>query len=217
MANKMTKEQQELARGLIECGAFKDKTKSPEGKGFRYKIHDIKPELPLFPNYMDLRVIRSFPRLLSLAASEYVKLIHRQNWEYDYLADIPTGATPFTTLVSHFMSMKYISPRGDKKKHGSGAVIDGIYQKGDRVVVVDDLVSQGASKLETLDILKNEGLVPAGVVVLINRQQGGDKELQKTGIPFASVFTLSELLDFYLSEKLMSKDIYEESIKYIEK
>lgn len=214
---RMSKSQQELARGLMECGAFKDKSKSPGGKGFRYKIHETKPDLPLFPNYMDLRLVRSFPRLLNLAAKEYVKLLKYQDWQYDYLSDIPTGATPFSTLVSYHMSLPFISPRADKKKHGSGAKIDGKYRKGDRVAVIDDLVSQGASKLETIDILKNEGLIPVGVVVLINRQQGGDRELAKAGIPFASVFTLSELLDFYLAEGRMSQAIYDESMKYVEK
>ena len=88
-----------------------------------------------------------------------------------------------------------IYPRKEVKEHGTAKRIEGEFKEGDRVLVIDDIITDGASKIDAIEPLKEAGLVVTDVLVILDREQGGGKLLEKAGYRLHSLGTLSEVLD----------------------
>ncbi|MFT7808598.1 uridine 5'-monophosphate synthase-like [Arapaima gigas] len=82
---------------------------------------------------------------------------------------------------------------------GTGKLVEGTIRPGTSCLIVEDVVTSGSSVLETVEVLRNEGLKVTDAVVLINREQGGAAQLAEKGVALHSVFTISELLDILQS------------------
>ncbi|MFA6410491.1 MAG: phosphoribosyltransferase family protein [Candidatus Buchananbacteria bacterium] len=204
---------QQVATGLYRIGAIKDKNQSPDGAGFRLKLHETNPNAPLSPVYIDLRLLQSFPALLSQTATLYLQLVEQLS--FDLIAGIPVAAVPTATVISQLCGKPMITPRMSEKGHGSGAKVDGVYQADQTVLLVDDLCTKAGSKLEAIKVLEEAGLVVKDVVVLVDREQGGGKELADAGYTLHAAFTLRELLGFYLENGMMSQALYKEIMAYL--
>ena len=187
----MTKIQKELALKLMEIGGIQFDFK----KGFRLVLHDVHPEAPLSPFYINLRRIRSFPEIMNLTVECLAKIVLRL--DFDYIADVPTAATPIGAVLANKLRVPQITPRMDKKSHGLSTKIDGFFQKGKRAVLIDDLVTRADSKLEAIETLKANGLVVKDIVVVFDREQGGAKRLAEEGYTLHAVFKIKPTLRFY--------------------
>ncbi|MBA3073679.1 MAG: orotidine-5'-phosphate decarboxylase [Anaerolineae bacterium] len=147
------------------------------------------------PIYLDLRRLVSMPSLLAevgIAYSVILKKLH-----FDRLAALPYAALPMATAISLQNGWPLIYPRKEAKAYGTRAEIEGIYQAGERTVVIDDLATTGESKFEAIEKLKSAGLIVEDVVVLIERQSGATESLAGAGYRLHAVFTLTDLLDYY--------------------
>ena len=132
------------------------------------------------------------PPLLKLVARAYADLL--QPLTFDHLAAVPYGALAIGTAVSLLMERPFIFPRKEAKTHGTGRVIEGLFKAGDKVAVVEDLVTKGGSALKAIDTLEAADLTVSDVVVLIDREQGGQAALAEAGYQLHTVFVLSEIL-----------------------
>jgi uridine monophosphate synthetase len=195
-----------LADLLFEIGAVKF-------GAFRIKLHETNPDAPLSPIYINLRVLRSYPQVLGFVAALLDKI--SRPLEFDLLADIPTAATPITTIISHFSNKPMISPRKEAKSYGLGVPIDGDYQTGQTVLLVDDLVSRGDSKFEFLNILEKAGLVVKDLLMVIDRQQGGAETLREKGYNVYFAATISDLLARYRTTGAIDEARYNEVRSYL--
>lgn len=202
-----TEARRNLALQLFDIGAVKF-------GAFRLKLHEKKPDAPLSPIYVDLRILRSFPEAMDSAIRVYEELIH--GLSFDLIADVPTAATPIVAILSHELKVGMISPRMDIKEHGIAAKIEGVFKKGKVVLVVDDLITQADSKLAAIRLLTENGLVIHDVVVLVDREQGGPEQLEKAGYRCLSAFKLGELLTLFLSEHKISRHDYDRTVAYLE-
>jgi uridine monophosphate synthetase len=90
-----------------------------------------------------------------------------------------------------------IYPRKEVKEYGTRAEIEGLYQPGDRIAVVDDLATTGGSKFEAIDKMTAAGLQVKDVIVLIDRQSGAREALEDAGYSLHTVLTLTWLLDHW--------------------
>jgi uridine monophosphate synthetase len=90
-----------------------------------------------------------------------------------------------------------IYPRKETKQYGTKARIEGVFQTGERAVIIDDLITTGGSKLEGIEKLASAGLTVSDIVVLIDRRAPGENELAQHGYALHSVLTLNQLLDYY--------------------
>jgi orotate phosphoribosyltransferase len=196
-----------LAGQLLNIGAIKF-------GNFRLKLHEKNPEAPLSPIYVDLRLLRSFPDVIDSAVEIYRQL--SADFIFDIYADIPTAATPIVAILSHMTRIPMISPRKDEKKHGTAAPIDGVFTQDQRVLLVDDLITNAGSKLETISVLEDNRLIVSGVIVLVDREQGGGSELEKNGYACRAAFRLTELLEFYSRTGLISRDDYRRTMDYLQ-
>jgi len=169
-----------VALGLFDAGCV------------RFGEFTLKSGL-ISPIYIDLRLLASHPDLMSLAADAYARLL--AGLEYDSLAGIPYAGLPIGTAVSLHTGRPLIYPRKEVKQHGTRKTIEGAFSAGERIVVLDDLITAGTSKVEAIQPLVEAGLVVEDVVVLIDRQSGGGEDLAKRGLRLHSVLTLTEVLD----------------------
>ncbi len=145
------------------------------------------------PIYIDLRLLISYPNVLRDVARAYTQLL--RPLAFDRLAAIPYAALPIGTAVGLELGCPLIYPRQEVKSYGTRRLVEGEFQTGECVVVLDDLITTGASKLETIALLEELGLRVEDVVVLLDREQGGREYLEERGYRLHAVFRLGEMLD----------------------
>lgn len=211
---------QDVARSLIGIGAFMDKSRSPDGQGFRLKLHQTQPDAPLSPMYMNLRLLQSFPNELRKVVRVYRRMMRQliadtDGFDPKVLAGIPLAGSPIATALSIVIDMPMITPR-QPKKHGLPGAIDGVVIKGQQVVLIDDLITGSHSKIEAAKVLRDAGLNPQAVLVLIDREQGGEEGVRADRMWFEAAFTIRELLAFYLAENLISSEVEGEITVYLD-
>jgi orotate phosphoribosyltransferase len=152
----------------------------------------------LSPVYITLRTLISYPDVMEQVAAAYVELL--KTLTYDRMGAVPYAAMPIVAAISAANHKPWIYRRKEVKAYGIKVPMEGEHSKGETVVIVDDLISSGASKFETIQPFEAEGLVVHDVVVLLDREQGGDKLLAEKGYKLHSVFKMSDILEVLQKE-----------------
>lgn len=165
------------------------------------------------PYYIDLRILISFPKLQIAAAELYLSAI--KGIPVKRLAAVPYAAIPIGAVMSVRGNIPLIFTRKEKKEHGLKKMVEGIYKKNDKVIIVDDLITTGLSKKEVIDLLRKEGLIVKHTVVLIDRQQGGVEDLKKIGVELHSVFTIEEILKELVKQSKITRAMEEKVVQYL--
>lgn len=172
----------EIADGLLEAGCV------------QFGEFTLKSGLKS-PIYVDLRRLVSYPHLLAQVAAAYLPILQRL--VFDRLAALPYAAIPIATAIGLQGGYPVLYPRKEVKEYGTRAEIEGEYQAGETVVVIDDLATTGSSKFEAIEKLRGAGLKVKDVVVLIDRQSGARESLEAAGFRLHAVLTLRDLLDYW--------------------
>ena len=157
------------------------------------------------PVYLDLRLLVSDPKLMAVVARALAELM--AGLKYDRIAAIPYGGLPIGQAVALAAGMPLIYPRREAKDYGTKKLIEGKYAAGETVVVLDDLITTGGSKLEAMAPLTDAGLKVKDVVVLVDREQEGRNELAERGLSLHAALTLSQLLDSLVRHGRIDKTV----------
>jgi uridine monophosphate synthetase len=165
------------------------------------------------PVYIDLRVLVSYPKVLKQVAKAYLSVLEKL--KFDRMAAVPYTAIPIVAAVSFYNNKPWLYTRKEVKNYGTKKPFEGEYKVGERVVLVDDMITTGASKIEAIKPLTNAGLIIKDIVVLFDREQGGKEFLEEKGFRLYPVLTLKEWLDLLVKKKKISKEKYEEVISFI--
>nr|HPL30010.1 orotate phosphoribosyltransferase [Anaerolineae bacterium] len=144
------------------------------------------------PIYLDLRVLVSRPDVLWLVARAYSELL--AGLEFQRLAAIPYAALPIGSAVALVSGRPLIYPRREAKEYGTKRQIEGAWSAGETAVVLDDLITTGASKLEAIRPLQEAGLTVRDIVVLIDREQGGREAMEAAGYRVHAVLGMRRIL-----------------------
>ncbi len=143
------------------------------------------------PYYIDLRTIISRPQIFHHILNAYAEIL--ATLSFDRIAGIPYGSLPTATGLSLRLNKPMIYPRKEVKAHGTRRQIEGSYQPGETVVVVDDILITGRSAMEGAEKLRSAGLKVEDIVVFIDHEQGVRERLQEQGYRSHAVLTLSEI------------------------
>jgi uridine monophosphate synthetase len=162
----------------------------------------------LSPIYLDLRRLVTHPAILRHVARAYAAKL--QELKFDRLAGIPYAALPIATAIALEIDRPLIYPRREAKDYGTQATIEGDYQAGETIVVIDDLATTGGSKIEAIQKLEEAGLKVRDVVVLIDRGQGAGPMLAEAGYQLHAVVNLPDLLPEWLRSGAITQAQFEE-------
>ncbi|MFT6071197.1 MAG: orotate phosphoribosyltransferase [Bacteriovoracaceae bacterium] len=159
------------------------------------------------PIYTDNRQILSYvPERLEVAEG-LVDLIRESKLKFDSIAGLATAGIPHGMLTSHMMGSPFIYIRGKAKGHGKGNLIEGRFKKGDRIILVEDLVNQGSSLDSAVMGAKEAGLVPVACVCIVDYQMpAAVKVLEKHDLPLFSLTNFSQISHAAASENNLSPD-----------
>ncbi|HHX40553.1 MAG TPA: orotate phosphoribosyltransferase [Armatimonadetes bacterium] len=145
------------------------------------------------PFYVDLRVLISCPQTLRALGEEMAQLL--KQLAPDRIAALPYAGLPIGVAASMASDIPLIYPRKEAKGYGTGRLIEGSFNPGERAVVVDDVITDGATKIEAIKPLEEAGLVVKDVVILLDREQGGDRVLARHGYTLHALMHLTPTLD----------------------
>jgi orotate phosphoribosyltransferase len=120
------------------------------------------------PIYCDNRKTLSFPKIRTFIRQEFVSTIIEKFGKPDVIAGVATGGIAQAALVSQEMGLPMIYVRSEAKAHGLTNLIEGVLEKGQTVVVLEDLISTGGSSLKVVNALKEAGAKVSGMVSIFN-------------------------------------------------
>lgn len=159
------------------------------------------------PVYFDLRVIVSYPRVMELITSLLCDIVATKVKKYDHICGVPYTALPIATLMSVQAKKPMLLRRKEAKAYGTKKMIEGHYNVGETCLIVEDVITSGSSVLETVKELNKEGLVVNNAVIILDREQGGRKNLETNNVNVDALFTMTELIGILEKHKKITKEM----------
>jgi orotate phosphoribosyltransferase len=179
----------------------KDLTKKVEIAKILHKIDALKFGVfkltsgKASPYYIDLRVVPSFPdafRQICDFYSDYI--ISRIGIEnFDRIAGVPLAGIPFASQIAYNLKKPFLYVRKNIRHHGRQRRVEGILISGDRVLLVDDLVTTGLNLKKAAESIRAEGGVVNEAVAFLDREEGGKEKLERSGIKVHTLLKISEM------------------------
>lgn len=156
------------------------------------------------PIYCDNRRVLSFPYVRDFIKSEMCNLVFEKFANADVLAAVATAGIPWGIMIADQLKLPFIYVRPKAKEHGLSNQIEGYFEKGQNVVVIEDLVSTGKSSLQVVEVLKNEGLNVLGMVSIFNYGfNEAATAIKAAGINYYSLTTYPILIESAISKGLI--------------
>jgi len=149
----------------------------------------------LSPYYVDLRIVPSFPEALSEVVGIYEDLVKTSVGIVNFhrIAGIPTAGVPFASILSFRLRKPFLYVRKEMKTHGRERRVEGLLSPGEKVLIVDDLITTGKSTGEAIEAIRSEGGLVEDAVVLIDREEGGAKHLKTMGVTLHPFMKISQI------------------------
>lgn len=166
------------------------------------------------PFYIDLRVVQSYPEALHNITKIYAEMINKLPKKV-FLAGIPEAGIPIATAVGYETNRPLIQPRAKVKAHGKSKLVEGDWKVGDKVAIIDDLVTKGDSKIESIDVFKKCKLNVVGFYLLIDREMGGKEIVKKAGYSVDIAMTISEIFEILAVEKKITTKQRDEMLAFV--
>ncbi|RLI22009.1 orotate phosphoribosyltransferase [Candidatus Bathyarchaeota archaeon] len=171
------------------------------------------------PYYIDLRIVPSFPDAFRKICDLYIKLVDtkvgRENFER--IAGIPTAGISFASVIAYHFKKPFLYVRKEEKLHGRQRKIEGILMPGDRVLLLDDLITTGKSLINAAKAIRAEGGIVENAIVLLDREEGGKENLEKEGIKLHALMKASEAATKLYEIGAIDEEQYRTIIKQIRK
>ena len=160
------------------------------------------------PIYCDNRKVLSFPFIRDFIKSEMCNVVFENFADATLLAGVATAGIAWGAMTADQLKLPYIYVRPKPKEHGLGNQSEGFYEAGQKVLVIEDLVSTGKSSLQVVDVLKNAGLEVVGMVSIFTYEFDiAAKAFADAGVKYQSLTNYSSLIDVAIEKNIISADI----------
>lgn len=159
------------------------------------------------PIYCDNRKVLSFPFIRDFIKSEMCNVIFDKFPEAELLAGVATAGIAWGAMAADQLKLPYIYVRPKPKEHGLGNQIEGYFEKGQKTVVIEDLVSTGKSSLQVVDVLRNAGLDVIGMVSIFTYSfTVADEAFASAGIKYFSLTNYPSLIQQAIQKGIVSAE-----------
>lgn len=159
------------------------------------------------PIYCDNRKVLSFPYVRDFIKSELCSVIFEQFPEADALAGVATAGIAWGAMAADQLKLPYMYVRPKPKEHGMGNQIEGVYTSGQRILVIEDLISTGKSSLQVCDVLKDAGMQIEGMVSIFNYGFPEAAEaFDKAGVKLQSLTNYEVLINLAIEKGTVNQD-----------
>jgi orotate phosphoribosyltransferase len=169
------------------------------------------------PYYIDLRQTISSPITMDWIGNALTRIVINEIGKdrIDKILGVPTAGVPFATVVSQKLAVPLIYYRQARKEHGVRKKIEGILDRNDRVLIIDDLITTGESVIESAEVVRDQGGVVNELVVLLDREQGGKERLRSSRIEPHVLFKISDAMEWLHTVGLIEDKIFDTVKSYI--
>ena len=158
------------------------------------------------PIYCDNRKVLSFPFVRDFIKSELCSVIFEKYTHAEALAGVATAGIAWGAMAADQLKLPYMYVRPKPKEHGMGNQIEGTFEKGQKVLVIEDLISTGKSSLQVCDVLNNAGVEVIGMVSIFNYGFNVAAEAFKTaGINLSSLTNYEILINLAVNKGLVNE------------
>ena len=149
--------------------------------------------------YIDARLTTMSPDGLALIGTLGLSALRDARWQVDAIGGLTLGADPIAYAISYASAhtaspIRAFTVRKEAKAHGTGKLVEGPFQPGDRVAIVEDVITTGGSALRAVEAIRAAGGEILGVLALVDREEGGRETLEERGLRVISLVTAADIL-----------------------
>jgi orotate phosphoribosyltransferase len=189
--------QKAVAEKLLQVGAVKLNLASPYTWASGWKS----------PIYCDNRRVLSFPYIRDFIKSEMCNVAFEEFPDAQLLAGVATAGIPWGAMVADQLKLPYIYVRPKPKEHGLGNQIEGFFEKGQKTIVIEDLISTGKSSLQVVEVLQAAGIEVVGMISIFTYGfELANQAFAKAGVPFRSLTNYESLIRLAIEKGQVSQE-----------
>lgn len=167
------------------------------------------------PIYCDNRKILSFPYTRDFIKSELCNIIFEKFPDAEVVAGVATAGIAWGAMAADQLKLPYVYVRPKPKEHGLGNQIEGYYESGQKVVVIEDLVSTGKSSLQVVDVLRESGLEITGMVSIFTYGFSISTEMfEKANVRYQSLTDYPTLIQLAIEKGIITSKQAEVLLKW---
>jgi len=149
--------------------------------------------------YIDARLTTMSPDGLALIGPLALAALRKSDWNVTAVGGLTLGADPISYAIAYASAasnapLRAFTVRKEAKSHGTGRLIEGPFREGDRVAVIEDVITTGGSALRAVEAIRAGGGIVAGVLALVDREEGGREALVGAGLSVMALARASEIV-----------------------
>ncbi len=206
-----------LALALFNIGAI-------QFGQFELKMHEQHPKAPRSPIYLNLRISpkgKLTDELVVEIGEQLFDIVDMEDLYYQRIVGLPKAGNP---LAEAFIiasdgillpeELLYLEKEETETGRRILPEIEGVFQRGEIVLPIDDLITRADTKIEGIKALRSNGLLVTDCIVLVDREQGGAKQLAEHDVQLHTLYTMTELLNIYVENNCITKKMQQKVIGY---
>ncbi len=168
------------------------------------------------PYYIDLRIVPSYPDLFDNFTEMTSAIVENDIENVDRLAGVPTGGLPLGAVVAYKTEYPMFYTRKKKKSHGRKKSVEGVLEKNDNVTIVDDISTTGGSIRDAAEIIRENGANVNHAIVLVDREEGAEENLEDNGIELHSCLKVSDIVRHLRNESQITEKEHSTIQEYLD-
>jgi orotate phosphoribosyltransferase len=149
--------------------------------------------------YIDARLTTMSPDGLAIIGPLALSALRKTGWNVDAVGGLTLGADPISYAISYASAasdhpLRAFTVRKESKAHGTGKLLEGPFREGDRVAVIEDVMTTGGSALRAIEAVRSANGSVAGVLALVDRGEGGRQAIEQAGVAIISLVTADQII-----------------------